>query len=95
MGKAAAPNFDETLLRNDATQLAALGTGLLLAQLLGLLSGRFFERSRRQSLGRRHGHFFHLGQIDIEPWPFITKGPPDDDFAPAVGELLDVLQIFG
>jgi hypothetical protein len=94
MSKTAAPHFDEALLRAHTTKLAALGARLLLSQLLGLLGGSLFERPSGQALGRRHRYLFHLGQIDIEPRPFVAKGPPDDDFSPALGQLLDVLQIF-
>jgi hypothetical protein len=93
--EAAAAYFDGAFLFENRAELAALRARLLLAQTLGLLPRGFFQCPCRHTLGRSHGHLFHLGQIDIEPRSFVTERPADGDFSPALGQLLDVLQILG
>jgi hypothetical protein len=63
--------------------------------LSGLLCRGFFERPCRQACGRSDGYLLHLGQIDIQPWSLISEGPSDNDFSPALGQLLHTLQILG
>jgi len=93
--EAAAPHLHVTFILGDATELAALGTRLLCAQLPGLLCRGLFQRPCRQTLRCGYGHVFHLRQINIKSWPFLAESSADDDFSPTLGELFDVFQILG
>lgn len=63
------------------------------AELSGLLVGGRLEGSGEQRLDRRHGDFFHLVEVDIEPGPFLAPVLTHDDFSPALGEFRDPPQI--
>lgn len=95
MLKGSAPHQDGAVLRLDATQPTAIRTRLLRPQKPGLLPSGFLQSARRQPTGRGDGHFFHLGQIDIQPRPRIPKGASNNNFSPALGQIGDTLEIFG
>jgi hypothetical protein len=91
--EATAAYQDAAFLFDNPAAFTALRARLLLAQVLGLLPRGLFECPGRNALGRSDGHLFHLGQINIEPRPFVAERAADGDFSPALGQLLDVLQI--
>ncbi len=79
----------------DRTELAAVRAGLFLAQELALLSRGCFQGPLGHATRRRTGHFLHLGEIHVEPWPLFPEGVFDDDFSPLFSESGDRLQFFG
>ena len=92
---AAGPHGDVAFVALQGARPAAGGAGLFVAELLGLLLGGGFESAGHQSLHGGHGHVFHLGQIDIESGTVFAPLLADDDFSPALGQVGDVLEIFG
>jgi hypothetical protein len=87
---AANASDDLALLGGERADTAALGAGLLVAEVLGRLAlGGVFESAGKQRLHSRHGDVFHLGKRDIGPGPLLAPVPGDDDFSPAAGEFLD------
>jgi hypothetical protein len=67
----------------------------LLAQKLGLLLRRLFERAGRQTAGRGLSDLLHQGQIDIEPRSLFPEGTSDNDLSPVPGDFGDAGQIIG
>jgi hypothetical protein len=88
------PPHDRSLLMLERTHLPALRTCLLLAQVLRLPLRRHLQGARQQRLDGRHGHVFHLAQIDIKPGTLLAPLLPHDDFSPATGQFLDPANIF-
>lgn len=95
MLKDPAPHHHGPFFGSDAAQVPTGGTRLFRPQELGLLLRGRLERSRSQSPGGSHGHFLHLGQIDVQPRPGFAEGTPDHDFSPALGDAGNRRQIFG
>lgn len=90
---AANPHHDRSLLRLQRTHPPTLGTAILLAQLIGLLTGPYLQRPRQQRTHRRHRHFFHLGQADVQTGTLLAPVLPHNDFSPAPGQFLDSANI--
>jgi hypothetical protein len=68
---------------------------LLVAQVLRLLGGGFFEGAGRQAAGRSLGDLLHLSQIDIQARSLLPEGAADDDFSPVFGDVGDAGQVIG
>lgn len=82
-----------SLLALERTHPSALGTGLLLAQLTGLLVGGHLQGAGQQTLHGRHRDILHLGEIDIETGPLFAPVLAHDNFSPAFGQFADVFEI--
>jgi len=76
------------------THLSASRTGLVFAQSVGLLTHRRFQSPGHEAVQRGHGDVFHLGDIDIQAGAVVSPVLTHDNFSPAFGEFLDLLQIF-
>jgi len=90
---AANPHHDRSLFVRQRTHPPALGTSMLLAQLIGLLPGPYLQRARQQRPHGCHRHFFHLRQADVEPGTLLAPVLPHDDFSPAPRQFLDPANI--
>jgi hypothetical protein len=90
---AANSHHDRPLLVLERTHLPALRTGMLLAQLVRLLSGPYLQCARQQRPHRRHRHFLHFRQADVEPGTLLAPVLPHDDFSPAPRQFLDPANI--
>lgn len=85
---------NETFLVRQRAHRAALGTGLLAAEVLGRLPlCRHLEGAGEQGLHRRHGDFFHLCEGDLGTGTLLAPVPLDDDFPPVVSEFLNAAKI--
>jgi len=73
---------------------AATGTGGLIGQVVRLLAEEWFHGALSQSLGGRHGHFFHGIEIHVEARPLVAESPSCDNFAPLFGQLMNGGEIF-
>jgi len=69
----------------------ALGTGLLLSQVLSLPRGRFLQGACGQSLRSGVSHLLHLRQIHVESGALLAKCMSNDNFSPLLGESPDSL----
>jgi hypothetical protein len=78
---------------DDRAELPAVGAGLAVAELLGLLGGGGFEGAGEESVEGGHGDLLHLVEGDVQSRPLVAPVLPDDDFAPLVGELPDVFEV--
>jgi len=92
--RAAAAHHDRSVFGLQPAHPATFGTGLLVAQLAGLLLRRHFQGAGQQPTHRRHGHVFHLRQINVQPRALLAPPLPHDDFSPAARQFLDSLEIF-
>lgn len=91
---AANPHGDLAIVALQGTKSFAGGAGSFVAELLGLLLGRGFERPGQQRLHGSHRDIFHLGQIDIQAGALLAPLLSDDDFSPSLGEFVDVAEVF-
>ena len=74
------------------TKSAAVGTGKLLAQRLGLLFQECGQGSFGQSVGGGLSNLFHGVEIGVESGSVVAEGASCDDFAPAFGQVTDFLE---
>ena len=88
-----AAGSDLPIFVRERTESAAIGAGLLIAQQFGLLIGGLLQRAGQQSAQGGHGNIFHLLEVDIQARPLFAPLLPDNDFAPALGQLVDLLEI--
>jgi hypothetical protein len=82
-------------LPSDGAQSAAVGTGLLQAESLGLLLQGGRERAFGEPGGGRGGELFQGGEIEVEARAVGTESPSGDNFAPLGGQVTDVLEVLG
>ena len=95
MLEGATGDVDGAVLGGDRTRPDAAGTGLVVAQELGLLGRGLLQGAGRQAAGRGLSDLLHLGQIDLEAGSLVPEGAADDDFAPVLGDGGDTVQILG
>ena len=88
-------DLHRALLVADGAELAAAGAGLGLPEAPGLLGGGLLQGAGRQATGGGDGDLFHGGEIDLEARAIVAEGVADDDFAPLVGQVVDLLEILG
>jgi hypothetical protein len=75
---------------------AALGAGLLAAEVLGRLPlCGDLEGAGEQRLHSSHGDLFHLCEGDVGSGSLLAPVLADDDFSPAMSELLNPAKILG
>src|SRR4051794_9981196 len=87
--------LERAFLSAEGTRASAVGTGLLLAQGVGLLFEEGLQGALGESGGSGAGDLLHGIEIDIEPRPVLAKGASGNDFAPAGGEVMEFLQFLG
>jgi hypothetical protein len=83
-----------SLVLAHTAEVPTLGTGLFGGHLLGLQVGGSFHGPGGQAGGGGDRDSLHLGQIDIEPWPFFAEGAAGNDFSPTPSQLGNALQFF-
>jgi hypothetical protein len=76
-------------------RLAAVGTGLLWGELVGLLLEEQLEGPFGQALCGRGGDLFHGSEVDVESGSVVAEGPFGDDFGPAGGKGAEFLEFLG
>ena len=91
--KLPAPDAQRALVVADGAESAAGGAGLGLAEALGLLGGGLLQGAGRQAAGGGDGDLFHGGEIDVEARAVVAEGVPDNDLAPLVGQVADLLEV--
>jgi hypothetical protein len=79
----------------QSTGGAAVGTGYLFAERLGLL----FQQEGEGALGEARrsgvGQLLHGLEVSIQSGAAVAEGAAGDDFAPAGSEVADLLEEFG
>jgi hypothetical protein len=88
-------HLERAVFPADGTRSSAVGTGLLLAQGLGLLFQERLQGALGESGGGSEGDLLHGGQIDVEPGPVVAKGASGDDFAPLSSEATEFVDFLG
>jgi hypothetical protein len=78
-----------------STRGAAVGTGDLGAEGLGLLFEQGGECAFGQSSGGGVGELLHGVEIGVESRAVVAEGASGDNFAPGSGEVVDFLEKFG
>ncbi len=77
----------------DGAKASAAGTGLLGAQLVGLV----FQQRREGSFGQAGGggasNLLHRVQIDLQAGPGLAEGVPGNNFAPTRSQVTDFLEV--
>jgi hypothetical protein len=73
--------------------LAAVRTGLVAAELGGLLGGGGLEGTSDQAAHGGDGHIFQSGQVDIGTGSLLSEGLFADDFSPASSEFMDGVEV--
>jgi hypothetical protein len=94
MFKRAAAHGNRARLVTHQAELSAVGTGLVVSQLGGLLSGASLQGAGHEATEGRDGHLFHGGQIDVGGGPLFSKGLFTDDFAPTSRLFADSGEVF-
>jgi hypothetical protein len=89
----ASPHDNRTRFTIQRTKSATTWASLLLAQLARLLKGGHLQGAGQQGLYRRHRDIFHLLQTHVQARAFLAPMLSHDDFSPAFGQILDVLEI--
>jgi hypothetical protein len=74
---------------------SAVGTGLVLAQGLGLLFEQGLQGSLGETGGRGESDLLHGREIDVESRPLVPVDASGDDFAPLGGKLVEFLEFVG
>lgn len=76
----------------DGANGATVGTGLWVAEGLGLLFEQSLESAVGQAGGSGAGHLFHSVEIHVQPRTVIAEGTAGDNFAPTGSEVVDFLE---
>ena len=79
----------------DVAEGATGGTGLGVAQGLGRLPQGGGQRALRQADRSGAGDLLHHVEVHVEAGAVVAEGAAGDDFAPALGEVADLLQQLG
>jgi hypothetical protein len=82
-------------VRFRRTDPSAVGTGLLLRELLGLLSEEELECSFGQPLGGHGGDLLHGPEIDTEAGALVAEGVFGNDFPPLCGQGSQSVEFLG
>jgi hypothetical protein len=77
------------------TEPAAVGTGLLLGESLGLLVEEQLEGSCGKPLGGRGGDLLHSSEIDIQTGALVAEGPFGNNFRPLSSKRVEFLEFLG
>ena len=88
-------DLHRALLVADGAELAAAGAGQGLPEAPGLLGGGLLQGAGRQATGGGDGDLLHGGEIDLEARAIVAEGVADDDFAPLVRQVVDLLEVLG
>ena len=88
----AALDLEGAALAAEGTGSPALGTGLLLAQGVGLLFEEGLQSALGEPGGGGAGDWLHGSEIDVEPGAVVAEGAAGNDFAPLGGEAAEFLQ---
>jgi hypothetical protein len=72
---------------------AASGAGLLDIQMLGLLLRGLFKVAGGQPSSGGNSNLFHGIKIDVQAGPLLAENAADDDFAPLLGQSVDLSQV--
>jgi hypothetical protein len=89
----AGPDHNRACFAIHWAKSATTWASLHFTQLARLLKGGHLERAGQQGLHRRHRDIFHLFQTHVQAWAFLAPMLSHDDFSPAFGQILDVLEI--
>jgi hypothetical protein len=88
-------DLERALLAAEGTRPPAFGTGLVLAQRLGLLFEERLQGALGQAGGGGLGNLLHGREIDVESGSVVPEGASGDDFAPLRGEVAEFLKFLG
>jgi hypothetical protein len=80
------------VLVTDGAKVAALGAGLLGWQRLGLLLHEGAESALDQATSGRSSDLLHRLEVDVGARAGLAEDAASDDFAPASGQILDLLE---
>jgi hypothetical protein len=83
-----------SVLIADAAKVAAVGTGLLSSQSLVLLLQEGGEGALGQATSGSSGDLLQGLKVDLGAWARLAEDTPGDDFTPASGQLVDLLEFF-
>jgi hypothetical protein len=90
-----AADLDGPLFVADGAELAAGRAGPGVTEALGLLGGGLLEGAGGQAAGGGDRDLFHGVQIDVEAGALVPEGVADNNLAPAVGQVVDFLEVLG
>jgi hypothetical protein len=82
-------------VRLGGTRLAAVWTGLLVGEFVGLLLEEKLESSLVESLCGSGGDLLEGAEVDVEAGSVITECSFGDDLCPSGSEVLEFLEFFG
>jgi hypothetical protein len=77
------------------TGLPALGTGLFIRELVGLLLEEQLEGPFGQSVRGRGGDLLEGAEVHVESGSVVPEGPLGDDLGPLAGEIVELLEFLG
>jgi hypothetical protein len=88
------PTFDSerSVLGTHQAESAAIGTGLLGSEGLGLLVQERAEGALGQARGGGGGNLLHRLEVEWTVGARFSAEASGDDFSPAGGEIMDVLE---
>jgi hypothetical protein len=95
VGQLQGTNRERSVLALDPTQSSTAGTGLLGAELLGLLLQQGGESSFGQARSRSAGDLLHGIKIDLGARSCFAKSMAGHNFAPAGSQVTDFLEVLG
>lgn len=81
-----------SVLETDTAEAAAVRAGLLAPQAMGLLLEEDRQRALVQAVGGGSCDLFQGGQIDAEVGSVLTEGASSNDFSPAGGQRVDLVE---
>ena len=88
-------HMERAFLTAEDTRPSAVGTGLLLAQGMGLLFEEGLQGSLRETDGRGESDLLHGSEIDVESRPLVTVSAAGHDFAPLCSEFVEFVEFVG
>jgi hypothetical protein len=77
------------------TEFAAVGTGLLFGEFVGVLLEEQLESSFGQALCNGGGDLLHRSEIDIKVRPVVAECPLGNDFAPLGSQCPESVKFLG
>jgi hypothetical protein len=89
------PSHERACVRFRPAELAAVGTGLLGGELVGLLPEEELECSLGQPLGRRGGDLLHGSEVDAQVGSVVAEGASGDDLPSLGGECAELVGFLG
>lgn len=95
MAEVAATDLHEAFLVADRTEQATGRAGLGVPEALGLLDGGLLQGAGGQTAGGGDGDLFHGVQRDVEAGAIVAESVANDDLPPAMGQVMDFLEVLG